>query len=223
MENLALISPNALNLFLTGNTHKQSPHQQQDPEMLNRLNDIESEFERMVHNNEKEMREKEEFYREQLTRLKQEKSQEQSEKSNLQEQLMLKTIESATLKSKNDELEKLKRKLAQYQNEKERRKKARESMLLDADESPPLPAQNSPPIYSDIVVEEVEGADEILRDSIRESVVESLLLPSEPLQEHYYHPVKEKASPTKKKIQFAFRRIYNIKIAWEEGSVASEE
>ena len=79
---------------------------------------------------------------------------------------MMKTIESATLKSKNDELEKLKNKLAQYQNEKKRRIKARESMLLDADEISPAPFQSSP-VFNEIVVEEVEGTEQILRASIK--------------------------------------------------------
>ena len=83
---------------------------------------------------------------------------------------MMKTIESATLKSKNDELQKLKNKLAQYQNEKQRRIKARESMLLDADEISPAPFHNSP-VYNEIVVEEVEGTEQILRASIKQSAV----------------------------------------------------
>ena len=94
---MAIVSPNALNLFLSGG----SPSRQNDVEMVSKLTDIEAEFERLVQHNEKEMREKEDYYREQLARLRQEKNQELSEKSNLQEQLMIKTIESETLKNKN--------------------------------------------------------------------------------------------------------------------------
>ena len=53
--------------------------------------------------------------------------------NNLEEQLMIKSLESESLKNKNAELEKLKKKLSKYYDEKNRRTKARESMLLESE------------------------------------------------------------------------------------------
>lgn len=55
--------------------------------------------------------------------------------SSLEEKLMAKSIETETLKNKNAELEKLKKKLSKYYDEKSRRTKARESMLLETDDN----------------------------------------------------------------------------------------
>ena len=47
----------------------------------------------------------------------------------------MKSLESQTLKSKNTEIDALKKRLLKYKDEKKRRVKAKESMLLDMDEN----------------------------------------------------------------------------------------
>ena len=47
----------------------------------------------------------------------------------------MKSLESQALKSKNTEIDALKKKLLKYKDEKKRRVKAKQSMLLDMDEN----------------------------------------------------------------------------------------
>ena len=41
------------------------------------------------------------------------------------------------------------------------------------------------------------------------------MLVDEPLQEHHYYKEKVSGKAKAKKISFGFRRVYNLKIAWE--------